>query len=423
MTTRNVLFLSWGEGVYDSGIFANLILEQLVSMKKYTDLSLRVLCGVPVFTRKSLFQREEWRKSKRRFLDLFEDAGFPPQIRNLPVPSSFFRSRFWELPFLYVGHVRFLSRYLRHNSIDAVLCRSYHSTALALLSRAAFRLKSRIIFDPRSTLPEEVVLTGRAGANSISLRLWRRIEKALLGRCDTVVTVSEGLAEHFLGRCPTAKCVTIYASIDVSRLVATGPGQPPAQGGPPELAYIGNIANESFHSISYLAAVYKAYRAEVGGAARLLIITKADHNEVARSLLAQGVAEDELTIRTAHSIVECNHLLRGSTHTVVPFKCVESPFDEIMASTMIGSKVPEYLAARKPILYNKSVLSLHRILAHSTAGIAFTVDDGNVKFERPIDPEDAGSLLVEAECERLARGLFDVRESSKRYHDVLVGGS
>jgi hypothetical protein len=421
VTASNVLFLTWGEPVYDSGIFVNLILEQLISLKKYDDVCLRVLCGVPVITRMSLFQREYWHKSKKRLLGLFRSAGIPLRIRNIPVPSSFFRSKFWEFPFLYVGHVLYLTRYLMKNSIDAVLCRSYHSAAIALLAKKLFRLKIRIVFDPRSTFPEEVVLTGRAGKNSASLTFWRRLEKILLRRSDVVVTISDGLAKHFRSRSTSARFITIYASIDLSKFFTKEHTQRAPIATPATLAFLGNVANDSFHSITILAAVYNAYRIKLGGYARLLIITKADPHEVANALLRCSIKREELTINTAHSVVECNRLLCTSTHTVVPFKEIESPFDYIMAATMIGSKVPEYLAARKPILYNKAVQSLHNILSSSIAGIPFTFTDGKVEFLKPIDPEYANSDIMAAECERLAGSLFDVQESSRRYHDVLVG--
>ncbi len=421
MAVKNVLYLTWGEGVYDSGIFVNLILEQLASLSKYKDIALKILCGVPIINRKSLFHRIEWKTDKQRFVRLCTDAAIPVSIRNLLALGSFFRSRVYEFPFLYCGHILFLRTFLRQNAINIVLCRSYHAAVMVLLVKRIFRIKIKVVFDPRSTFPEEVILVGRCREKSITFRIWKFIEKSLLEHSDAVVSVSAGLTNHFLKVCPSAKIATIHASIDLSKFNYANPIRHDFHNGVPVLAYLGNIANKSFHSIKYLALVYNAYKKEMGGYAKLLIITLSDPDEVTCALQTYGIDREDVSIRTARSIVESHKLLQTATHTVVPFKDVQTMFDSLMAATMIGSKVPEYLAARKPIIYNKVVQSLDAILSNSIVGIPFEISEGVVTFAKPCSLEAARSDYMAAECQRIAHELFDIANSSRLYHEVLTG--
>jgi len=287
----NLLFLTWAENTITSGIFKNLVLEQLKSIASETELEVEILCGIPAINRSSILASSVWKRQKKVFLSMCRTQGLRTSFRHIMIPGRFFRSKLIELPFIYAGHVGFLARHLDKREIDVILCRSYHATVIALLANRRRTKKSRVVFDPRSTFPEELVLTGRASRWSLSYIVWKRIERALLRKTDTTVAVSSGLAEHFKRIAPRAQIETIHASIEVNRFnsdcsTAFQDRQPAEY----TLAYLGAIGRQSFHSVNCLAKVYLKYRSLVPKKTKLLIITLADPEPIIRSLKIQGIS-------------------------------------------------------------------------------------------------------------------------------------
>lgn len=64
----------------------------------------------------------------------------------------------------------------------------FPSLILSLLS--VFRSNLEFIFDPRSLFVDESLVNGNLQHNSVAYRLWRRIEKFILKKCDKAICVS-----------------------------------------------------------------------------------------------------------------------------------------------------------------------------------------------------------------------------------------
>jgi hypothetical protein len=92
-----------------------------------------------------------------------------------------------------------------------------------------------------------------------------------------------------------------------------------------------------------------------------------------------------------------------------------------MADTMIGSKIPEYLMARKRIIYNADIKCLNSILLNSIAGIPFSISENpaRISFQGTDIDRSAGSDIAE-ETLRIAKTFFSIDSSSAKYHDLLT---
>jgi len=88
---------------------------------------------------------------------------------------------------------------------------------------------------------------------------------------------------------------------------------------------------------------------------------------------------------------------------------------------MIGSKVPEYLAAGKPVIFNSEISSLKTLFSESSAGIGFDSCLDGIVFDRPIPVQDDELKTVARQSRDIALSHFDINTSSNRYIRVVRG--
>jgi len=113
----------------------------------------------------------------------------------LPFISAGFPLQWWALPFVLpqwiVGliYLRFCLGFRFYH------CRSYHAGLLGRFGSSV--AGSKYIFDPRSPFPEENVSAERWGGNSLSKKIWKRLETWIINGAAATVVVSRGLVDLY----------------------------------------------------------------------------------------------------------------------------------------------------------------------------------------------------------------------------------
>lgn len=112
--------------------------------------------------------------------------------RFIPFISLGFPVPWWAIPFvipqwfLGVLYLRFLLGF------RVLHCRSYHAGLIGLVASKLFEM--RYIFDPRSPFPEENVAAQRWRRNSLSNKLWKRLETHIINQSSSTILVCHQLS-------------------------------------------------------------------------------------------------------------------------------------------------------------------------------------------------------------------------------------
>jgi glycosyltransferase involved in cell wall biosynthesis len=418
-------YLTWGEVTITSGIFRNLIIPQLLGMAEKKKWRIIVVSGIPMFNITFLFHRRRWRKEMDTVRDLLEKKGIQLITRRLFVPSFWFSTPALLIPLLHFRHLHFLARTVRENRIRVLNCRSYHATLLASLARRAFGLHARVVFDTRGAFPEECVMRHSFARASLSFLVWKRIERKLFGTADLIVNISEEFSSYVRKLSPRARCITIHASTDL-RAFEMQPARDRTRSRlciPPSakvLAYIGNLSAHGYHSLELVAGVFQALSAAVRAETHLLIVSQSPRDYIRATLAHSGVDLGKVHLHASNSIYESAELLSCADYGVFPFQQSLSRIAGVMAKTMIGSKIAEYLAAGLPVIANCLASGVRRLVVTNGVGIIF--DPAQLhRLAAELSMVDLDLEAYGVRCREAARRIFDVHGSSASYVEAFEG--
>jgi glycosyltransferase involved in cell wall biosynthesis len=414
------MYLTWGEVVVTSGIFRNLICEQIHQSEKHYGHTLHVYSGIPLVNKTLLFDRKKWKSEVQDTKKMLGSTTFC--MKMIPVPASFFYATFLAQPLMHSFGILGLLRYIRENDIRIIHCRSYHATCVALFARRVLRRRNiKVIFDTRGTVPEEGVVFGKYPYGGISYKRWKNLEKNCLDRADYIVNISEQFSEYVHSLTDNKKVASIYASINTEYFALQpdksalrekwGIGRDARI-----LAYSGAFSENGYHDPVYIASVYREAQ-KASPDLKLLILSKANADYVLGCLVKLGLREDDVIIREGKTPQDVAEILECCDVSVFPFKKVYTYPDKLMAETMIGSKVPEYLAAGLPVFCNKGVVGVARLITERGLGLSFDPDnvDGFSDSVRSL----FGKLdSVTVNCRNAAREIFNADKAGQQYATI-----
>lgn len=417
-----VMYLTWGEVVVISGIFRNLICEQIHQSEKHYGHTLHVYSGIPLINKTLLFDRKKWKKEVQDTKKVLGSTNF--RMKMIPVSASFFYTTFLAQPLMHSFGILGLLRYIKKNDIRIIHCRSYHATYVALFARRVLRRKNiKVIFDTRGTVPEEGVVFGKYPYEGISYKRWKKIEKKCLDGADYIVNISEQFSDYVHSLTDNKKIASIYASINTEYFALQpdkstlrekwGIGRDARI-----LAYSGAFSENGYHDPVYIASVYcEAQKASPD--LKLLILSKANADYILECLVKLGLREDDVIIREGKTPQDVAEILECCDVSVFPFKKVYTYPDKLMAETMIGSKVPEYLAAGLPVFCNKRVIGVASLITERGLGLSF--DPDNVHgFSEEVKVLFGNLEFMTMTCRNTARELFSADHAGQLYAAIYV---
>jgi len=309
---------------------------------------------------------------------------------------------------------------------DIIHCRSYMATVIALSLKLLFP-ELRVVFDPRGFWPEEGIVEGKWRENSLKFRLWKKIEKYLFRRSEKVIALSESFADHVHDIHPQTNCAVIYTSVHVekfkeARRLREQRRQELGFGDSKVFVYNGSLG--TWHDPVLLAQIYRSLRQTLGDT-KLLVITTHNKEKLEAVFQSNGLFPEEFLIMVAKPH-EVPGYLAAADYGIVPLRDISKPGPmTVVADTMIGTKVAEYLASGLPIVANRRVGGIRSLMASYKIGLFFDSNDLQGMLDRFADVlKHYGSY--QADCEQVADRYFSLDQVARGYFEVykqLVGRS
>ena len=309
-----------------------------------------------------------------------------------------------------------LYRVLRQR-YDIIHCRSYPATVLAVLLKIFLR-NVKVVFDPRGFFPEEGVVTGKWRNGSLTFKLWKRLESCLLQRSDKVVALSESFAERVSTIATEAQTTVIYACADLEQFRQARPSRSLKRqqlGLDGKTVFVYNGSLHAWHDPRLLARLFVSIKWQLTDT-KLLVITRHDKREVERLFRENGLQEDFIIVAAEPNDVP--EYLAAGDYGMVPLREIsgDDAF-RIVADTMIGLKVTEYLASGLPLIVNNDVRGIKPLLDQFRIGASFDsgkLDEVVPAIRHMIDHRqqyEADSLLV-------AEKLLSLEHATKSYYQL-----
>jgi glycosyltransferase involved in cell wall biosynthesis len=421
-----ILYLTFFESIIRNGIYETQVKQVLCSLaNKYRDkitISHFALLpavrigrrGVSIF---SLSERSEFKvlgqeyerngvKLRRIFLPIVTLKRWGAQMR-LPLLGLLTLISFPVVAF----------RIARERP-DVLHCRSYMATLFALLTKLVFP-NLRVVFDPRGFWPEEGVVEGRWSESSLTFRIWKKIEKYIVRHSDITIALSESFADHVRLIHAGAATEVVYTSVDVKKFKLARDLRPDRRrqlNYGHNLVFVYNGSLGTWHDPALLARMYASFRRPECNT-RLLVLTTYDKQKLEAAFQSNGLDESEYLITIAKQNDVASYLA-AADYGLVPLRKVEQNHPmTVIAETMIGTKVSEYLASGLPIIVNDNVGGLRPLMSEYRIGVFWDSDQPQEvvgKFKQIVEND----LLYRADCNYVATRYFSLDEVTRAYFSI-----
>jgi len=285
----------------------------------------------------------------------------------------------------------FIVQFSRKGRVDLLHARSHIPLIMALLTR--WWVGARVIFDLRGLLADEYVDAGHWRHGSLVYRAVKWWEQRGLERADQIVVLTERMAEWS----EQERGVSRERMTVIPCCVEVASESPERSGSGEDLVYAGSVTG--LYQLEEMAGFFKAYQSR-RPAARWRILTQAEPDTV-RARVEQAGGDPTAIDVSFLPPAKVSEVLEGS-QAGLSFR--RPTFSQIAASP---TKVGEYLAAGLPIVTNRGIGDLDRLLERERVGVVVH-ESGEQAWVEAVDRlltlcADPG---LAARCRRLARKSF-----------------
>lgn len=378
---RNVCYLICLEGIFNNGIIESQVFNMLMNIADMARLRIRLylMIVIPIFhvnrkgiTLNFLKYRKEVKRIKERMLG--------HNIAVIILPSLMFRFGVYlsllNLVWFCIHSIPLIITILKYKKIDTIHCRSYISALSGVISKKVLRT-GKLIFDMRGLFPEEGIIHGRWGRNSISYFLWKRIEKWLLEKSDVVISLSGTFKKYLEGMTRKDKIVTIYVGSDHDKF-AIGRNRKMRTlenlGLRNKVIFAFNGGLGSWHDPNLLAKIFSHLQIAIMNS-HLIIFSSYNKERLRKILERNKIDPDRYTLMEV-SPSEMPLYLPACDYGIAPSLEVEDNNKEtkIILDTMVGLKISEYLSSGLPIIVNENIGGISAIMESSEIGVRFNAN-------------------------------------------------
>jgi glycosyltransferase involved in cell wall biosynthesis len=374
-----------------------LITFQLFLFKPYSKVTHRL---------KRFWDRKVHLSKKGIRLIVVPVLGLPKHL-----PSKLFSAKWYILPLIFIQV--FLTLTVLHIlfKIDIVHCRSYPPTTGAIFFRLLFR-QLKLVFDPRSSYPEENVTAGQWGNNSLSFRIWKFMERLFLNESDVTVCISGPFLHHFQSISGRGRFVHIPNNVNVRRFRRNNLFRTDFRNryniGTNEIifCYSGSMGSSYWHTPALYASYIIRLR-ELIIKHRFLFIVPSFEG-LKKSFQLCGIEKDEYIVvksdfNKVHQYLSC------------------ADFGMILMNnkdTRMSIKTAEYLSLGLPIMTNSNVLGAKEIVEKNDAGIVMELNSNIEALSKFCDSLLARKEQIAKKNRELARRLYSDDAVSSQYVNV-----
>lgn len=311
--------------------------------------------------------------------------------------------------FLLISLIPFLLR-IKRAKPDVVHCRNLVSVLLAVFVRWLFRLKYKIVCDPRSVYVEECVITKTFKYNCFNYKVWKKLEGLLYRKSDACIGLSEYfknyLREHndnsfFVPAIVNTESVYSQSRRDEMRKKYCLTDDDVV------FCYIGSIG--AWHSPEKLVYYWDKIKNILPEEKRFRIVFLSGNKKVGAQITSKFGEK---------CIVKCGRVkpeeildyLLISDYGMVPASDKTGYCYDLLYKTMISSKAEEYLVAGLPIIVNPRIESLVDLINKDRAGFVLCDEIPIYSFDRKKISDRALSLF----------GVDSVVDSYRQIYESIV---
>lgn len=257
------------------------------------------------------------------------------------------------------------------------------------------------IFDPRTRLPLERAAFGSGAGIALRNIVWRRIERSLVRRFDATIAVSETMQSDLVVMAPNRRVVWIPLAADHRRFDAVAEFRYEKR---KELGfetsdvvvlYSGTLRYSSPDDVARLLRRIADGTPKV----RFFFLTPDDTESLTASVKSLGLALEIVTATPN----EMPSLLVAGDWGLQLAGIDPDPTPAVLAlcRTILGTKVPEYLAAGLGVVVSPRYTWLAALLEEHHVGIAPCIDEAAIALTQRNDTERVASRALQRE-------LFDL---------------
>ena len=292
----------------------------------------------------------------------------------------------------------FAGRMARRERLDVLHARAHVPAAMAMMARALWRARARLVFDIRGLLAEEYADAGVWSERSLPYRAVKRLERAAVRRADGIVVLTRRMRDWLVAeRLTTPEKITVIpCCVDFSRYAATDEG---AGGERFEVVYAGSVTG--LYMLEEMGRFFAELRAREPRAF-LRILTTSSRERAAGVLRGAGLRDEDFRVGGVPAAEVPRYLRRARLG--LSFR--KPTFSQIAASP---TKIPEYLAAGLPVVSNSGIGDTDLLLASERVGVLVR------EFTREEYARAAREALrlaaesgISGRCESAARRHFDL---------------
>ncbi len=422
----NVLYFTFFENIIDDGIFESQVKELLFVLKKtYSqDLKLTLLTIQLLGTFKNARFDSHFTNQRSKISELkkeFNKNNVNLNIRYIPMIYRKGWGFYSSIPTLIINMLLacpIILFEIKRNNYQIIHCRSYLATLCALLIKP-FDETIKIIFDVRGLIPEEGHVHNYWKENSFTYKAWKKIEYFLLRRADKIITLSDTFTKHLKKIEINANYSSIYVGINLEKFKLELPMRIKMREKlniKNNTVFVFNGGLGSWHDPEALGKLFLSLKHELNSA-KLLVLTNFNKYKLEEIFTKLGIT------RSDYIIIHCKpsdvtFYLQAGDYGIAPLmETIDNQSMGIIAETMVGLKVAEYLACGLPILSNEKIGGVRSLINNNMIGITF--DYQNLDMDvRKIFNINKNYKSFQKQCRNFANGLFSQTLSCKTYYEI-----
>ncbi|MCE8424424.1 MAG: glycosyltransferase [Candidatus Methanoperedens sp.] len=399
----NIAYLIWLENL-SQPIIKGQVFEVMKRIRKISSLDNFYFI---VFQDKSnfLLKRKDFRNIRKELMD--------ENIHLILIPSfqfanDMFIPKWYIIPLIFLQSFLILLIITFADKIDILHCRGYPITLTAIAVKKIKR-NIKVIFDPRSPFPEEMISTGRWAYDSLSYKAWKYLEKKCLRGADITIAIADSYVKHFKKIYSNTKFEIIPNNTDVTKFI------------------IDNESRNYFRKFlgikdSELIFVYSGSLGNHWNNPKIYakFIIKLRELDIKHRFLFVIEKTDELKKVFDHYNIESNEYFVFSVNfNDMPQYLSMADFGlNLMEKQDIrmSIKTVEYLAMGLPIITNSNVLGACEVVKqHNIGYIIDDIENINMKkLKNFLGEKDQ----ISSRCRKLACEKFSTEEVAKQYISV-----
>lgn len=327
---------------------------------------------------------------------------------KIPIFSANFNLYLFLIPYFLIIACPIFLYYVYKSKADVVHCRNLVSSLLAVFCKVFLFQKYKVVCDPRSVFVEECVIIGRFKNNGITYRTWKRIERWIYKNSDSCC----GLSENFVDYLSDFNKNSFFIPAIVQPTFVYNDEKRQNLRKKFRLSekqhvciYLGSI--DLWHSVDTLVTIIDSYKKTLPQGDEIKVVFLSGNKKAAQIICNHYSGNDILKCGRVNPNEVMDYLLLAD-FGIVPGSANEGYCYDLLYNTMLSSKAEEFLSVGLPVIVNKRIVSLVKMIIDQQFGLVF---DGKEIVQTPI-------MKSREEMSYYFNQLFNAHTVVKQYQDL-----